>query len=1159
MTGPSDKSNNPFANKPGSPKSVRPNAGIPKSGKEVSSLAEDAAKQAAVTAAARAADSVVPGSSVVVKKLAKTKAGQKALSGGVKATKTYMMLWLALPIVMIVIIVSIVSGPLTFDSANSGVSYSDEFDIPPNYLEAYIDASDEYDVPWTLIAAVGYNASDHGRTNPYGKTSTPATNLYVLGDALANNTGQYIAKKYPDYTNVSTADMTVKKALKILKDNPPSASDIVLVDLSIKSNRYGSDISKIMDAIGADKSVYWITIANRDANENLAIRTAPNLNLTVIDWSEQVSADSSLLENHEVRAKYILDEIGLDAKLDPIASSEGSCPSVNIQPKASSLTKGYGPLLLKPLYVSKYAPESDSVEKLQNICYASDIVAQALAEEAELVADAQGLSYPRELNSLTLAASQGDADAAKVIDTFWSDVASGADVLGDINEDICDVLPQGKYTRVDWVPLAVYDYWTCELRAIRYLGYTTNVKVDLETNIITYAENDDAVEQIAQEALDVSWLTSNGYLENGLPSPSRWDDSQCDNAATYAGIFPLTKPQFAEGLSLLKSKNKSRGKQTPKGDNRCVPDLNIAVAAALFIKGESVKPELRPSVYSPSKYEKLAGGWARIGDAFKPTADYNSFGPWSINKYVCASTKDVLTTMAQQAPPVADEVLTQILNNSVDATKIDATLRVKVEEIVVQMKLNCPVGFDRDPELHSYIGKFTNDAPKSVLTDAQQKYYVALGLTALSMAAATDVYYSNSLVIRLSNSMPIQVRYDGLPAKDLSDSQYIGNLLVSIAKGKYKGLFTGGESVIGSLGEVGSEVEYYQEFNTVGVDKGVDPRLLAAIAESGSKYDAESNCDLLSPPESTRYGLMHLVDPVTCTKTPRAQVEAAADLLVQHYNSVSDWRGALLLYYNGPTFAQAWLTSKGNIDTLRTLVEAKYKTDNIKSDVDLALSYIDDKNNGSPYYIWSKNIVLYASAQDLINVDSITNLCPSNYSPTQIDGEGLLNPSQPDEGDFLRSLCVDSVNQAVSIQAASAIVFVFNNLGVKYDQTTRGTTTFDCSSYVATAYMYAGVPMGSITSPYTTHNLLPRDGRQPLSYIEEISLTERKPGDLYFPIEGHVVMILANGYIAHAPNDGKVTNIRKFSTQPGVSQLNRVYGDKVPSTKYTVTLKRRGS
>lgn len=1160
MTGPSDNSNNSSANKPGSPKSIRPNAGIPKSGKDVSSMAQDAGKQAAVNAAARAADSVVPGSSVVVKKLAKTEAGQKVLSGGVKAAKTYLKLWIALPIVMIVVIVSIVSGPLTFDSANMSVPYSEEFNIPPNYLEAYTNSADEYDVPWTLIAAVGYNATDHGRTNPYGRAPTSATNLYVLGDApaLPDNTGQYIKEKYPDYTNVSATGMTLKKALKTLKDNPPSTSDIVLVDYSTQGKRYGSDLAKILDAIGADKSVYWLTIPGRDAYENLAIRSAQNLNLTVIDWSEQVGSDILLLENYKARAEYILEGIGLDEKLDPIASSESSCPSASIQPKKPSLTKGYGPLLLKPSYVSQYVSESDSVEKLQNICYASDIVAQALAEEAELVADAQGLAYPQELNSLTLAASQGDADAAKLVDTFWSDVASSAEVLGDINEDICDVLPQGKYTKVDWVPLAVHDYWTCELRATGYLGYTTNVQVDSNTNIITYEEDDDAVEQIAQEALDVSWLTPNGYLENGQPSPSRWDDSQCDNAAEYAGIFPLTKLQFTEGLTLLKSKNKSRGKQTPQGDNRCVPDLNIAVAAALFIKGESVKPELRPSVNSPSKYEKLAGGWARIGDVFTPTADYNTFGPWSTHTYVCDSAKAVLTTMAQQGSPVTDDVLTQILNNSIEATNVDATLRVKVDELVAQVKVNCPVAFDRDPELHAYIGKFTNDAPQGVLADAQQKYYVALGLTALSMAAATDVYYSNSLVTRLSNSMPIQVRYDGLPAKDLSDSQYMGNLLVSIAKGMYKGLFIGGESVIGSLGEVGSEVEYYKEFNAVGVDKGVDPRLLAAIAESGSKYDAESNCDLPSPSESTRYGLMHLVDSTTCGKTPRAQIEAAADLLLQYYKSVSDWRGALFLYYNGPTFAQAWLTSKGNLNTLRTLVENKYKADNAAGDAAVALSYIDDKNDGSPYYIWSKNIVLYASAQDLINVDSIINLCPSDYAPTQIPGEGLLNPPQPDEGNFLRSLCIDSINQAVSMQAASAIVFVFNNLGVKYDQTTRGTVTFDCSSYVATAYMYAGVPMGSIQNPYSTYNLLPRDNNQPLSFIEEISLTERKPGDLYFPIEGHVVMILANGYIASAPNDGKVTNIRKFSTQPGTSQLNRVYGDKVPSTKYNVTLKRRG-
>ena len=108
--------------------------------------------------------------------------------------------------------------------------------------------------------------------------------------------------------------------------------------------------------------------------------------------------------------------------------------------------------------------------------------------------------------------------------------------------------------------------------------------------------------------------------------------------------------------------------------------------------------------------------------------------------------------------------------------------------------------------------------------------------------------------------------------------------------------------------------------------------------------------------------------------------------------------------------------------------------------------------------------------------------------------------------------------------------------------------------------MYAGVPMGLPSSPFMTTNLLPRGDVKLVDYIRPVEggLLKRKPGVLFFPVELHVVMILAHNYTISAPRDGNITYVGPLYTGD-INRVNRVHGSDAPLTDPDIKLTpRRG-
>ncbi len=1217
--------------KPRNPKDVLPAANVPRSKEEAAQKVEDVAKAAAVKGAAAAANSALPGTGKVVEKFAKTKTGKKAVDKGAKITKTiaktYTKLIAGLLVGALVLMASMCSGgettPLTaIGEESSALEISLKFNMPENYAQAVLDTASEYDVPWSLLAAVAYNASKYGTRNPYGDVKQNVKKLTLVGDIFAPNTddgdesikgvGDLVQDMLKDslgdidkidVSKTSSKSNAKTTATALAKESYDPGNVVVVYpfsrDLTTQAvKRYGGSIKALMASLGSKTTVYWLTVPGQDNGVNLNIRSAPDVysNIYVIDWSSrrsELSTDDSL-EINQATADLIAEAlVPVEAADDSDETSYCPVSSPAIKPPDNDGTKGFGPLMLRPSIISDESGlTGPEYPELQSLCLSLDLLAAAIVEAAEQFADENDLAYPAELKTRTQDAQNGNPESAKYVNDFWAAVMGQVPLLGDIVGQVCEIIPQGEYERRDWVALAIANYWSCALeKEEKELYHITDVEV--QDGLLSYVKSSSPVDAIVQEALDVAWLNPHQnaleYEEQGdKVAPSRWDDSYCNPGNEYAGVFPLTQTQFTEGLADIVRTNKRNGTTYKPTGDRCNPELNIMVAANLFINAEKVDPARRPSTYSPSVHEKMTGGWAAVGNVTTSTADFNTIGPW--RNFVCDAEPDygkrALVDAARTLSESLDISIEDFLQNPELAT-IPDPVNAKLLEILENVRTTCKVSpANMDAELYAYIGKYTNDAV--VLEERTAQYYAALGTAATLSVTLTDIYYSGSLVSRLTNLMPRQVRYDDLPETSLDSNKNLGFLLVNIARELYGGVFANGGSSPSEAGILGSEVEFYTEFNAVGAASGVDPRLLAAIAEYGSSFDPGKNCDLRDETDTDVYfGLMYLKSkPDVCDMSAREQIELGADKLKKFYDTIKiadeedgrieDYRAALLLYYlydeiSGTTlksFASAWRASNNNLVEQQKLVKAVYTSagkDSATAEASaaIALKFVSKENEGA-YQLWKDNRAIYGYAtKDQTTADESVN-CPKIYSEPQIEGLTLVQRTSQGQGSeedkFLYNLCVDSVNSALDIYAAKAITYAFNNLGVIYDQTARAKTTFDCSSFVSTAYMYAGVPMGSPANPYLTHNLLPRGSVTLVGHIRPVDggLLKREPGDLFFPTEGHVVMVLAHNYVISAPRDGNITYVGPFYTLD-LNKINRVYGSDATITNFNIKLTpRRG-
>lgn len=122
----------------------------------------------------------------------------------------------------------------------------------------------------------------------------------------------------------------------------------------------------------------------------------------------------------------------------------------------------------------------------------------------------------------------------------------------------------------------------------------------------------------------------------------------------------------------------------------------------------------------------------------------------------------------------------------------------------------------------------------------------------------------------------------------------------------------------------------------------------------------------------------------------------------------------------------------------------------------------------------------------------------------------------------IAQLCADSVAGAPTPQAALAIKWALNHLDIPYSQPLRNSAGYaDCSSFLSRAYTAGGVPLihPGVNAPTTKIFAA-------ANWAGHIAYAQAQPGDLVEPEPGHVVMVLAHGFIVHTSTDGDVSHVR---------------------------------
>lgn len=124
----------------------------------------------------------------------------------------------------------------------------------------------------------------------------------------------------------------------------------------------------------------------------------------------------------------------------------------------------------------------------------------------------------------------------------------------------------------------------------------------------------------------------------------------------------------------------------------------------------------------------------------------------------------------------------------------------------------------------------------------------------------------------------------------------------------------------------------------------------------------------------------------------------------------------------------------------------------------------------------------------------------------------------------IAELCARSVAQARSPQAAAAIKEALSMLGIPYSQPKRNNPGWaDCSSFVTRAYQNTGTAIAPPGQNAPTTATIPR-----LRWAVNVSRADARPGDLALrPSPGHVVMLLADGWMVHTASNGDVSHVTR--------------------------------
>ena len=1136
----------------------------------------------------------------VAAKALDSKIGGKILKA---AKRTPIAMFLAL----ILLMTAVFGGALSPDSPEDevwNVLPGEAVDIPESYLSAYRNAASQYKIPWTVLAAIGRRATNHGRLNPYetdvsgglvtGTYEGSIKKIYHYGDSLGGGVSPYLRSIFQqlgiEYVPYVVDGKRIGKVIEEMRndDSAPERNSVVLINIGNNDTaaveKFTEDMKTVLDIANArtyGNPVYWVTVdfptrplaqQYNAAMRGLVSSNPDNLGLSspsrVVDWESYAVAnnirpvDGVHLSGNGYRemARQIVSTVtGVELNNGGAANTEGAlptptgtCPTLAEPIKGETRTQGAGPLMLKPAALD--AAGIVLGEGVQNICKSADALAEIISEAARVVGEEQGLPFPSGIAELARTAAQGDAAAADRVHKFWAAAIDRVTVLGDVEREECGFGNRDDVPAETEVGVMIAAHWGCALENYRLKGIE-NVTVD-QAGVVTY----NALSQLAStsravnEALSVAWTWS------------QWGEQSCDkDAAGAAGIFPMTKTIF-----------ETNRPEKYKDKNRCNWEANIATAAVLFATGESIDPAARPGTWNAT-----AGGWSAFTSVVAPAAAaFDTTGPWMPLELEQTCARVIIAGLTTEAAkptlfsgrsaatvqryisdgvPAADQAAVDAAINTI-ATTAMADAACGADRPVIEW-YGAIAGVANGDYLLNETGDTTGTIPRittgnTAIERRTGDVFTVLAARAFVLGnapAPAVVPGSTAMLQRLSPTRIEVPSRPALPTVDQTKNLSVGSQIINIAVGYYGGIFVNkdGLSIIVGAGIVGSEIPYAELFNSIGRELGVDPRILAAIAEQESNFNAESNCPYNG---SGAAGMMQKEGdavPTVCGD-PERQIRLGAEMLLARFDEAGDWRGAFWGYNNGPVFSNEWKKIRGDIGKAETFATTFYTKPGRGGEqrAEIAMNYIsDDPAVRSAWGAYLRYQQLYPTT--VINSFQTTVLgsaCPEDGTVlTQIPGKTLMRDGSDAIG--FKQLCVDSVAAAPTPEAAKAIIYIFKNLGGIYDAPRRNQSRFDCSGYMSKAYEYAGVLMHATGGDgqknyFTTHRLMPHSWGTRPDWIVQVDPLVMQPGDLMFPFDGHVVMVLAHGYMAHSPGSGDVNHVRKvYST---FKQVNRVVPELSP-------------
>lgn len=340
---------------------------------------------------------------------------------------------------VIVFAVALFGGTLTENGPEDtvwDVPLSEQLDIPEPYLEAYRSAARAQKLPWTLLAAIGANASYHGRIDPYKQqvplpaarvaSSDANKKVIVLTDSSLVEASTYLTPLLtPTGYQLEIVEVeggSIAGGVEWLEEyGTGNATLLVALGANETGTRqeFADQVNRLMNTLGLHNRVLWLTL-DRGAspgvyNEVLRDRDANRPNLRLVDWAGRAldrgftpdGTGNYTDEAERERAGLIVASVagnavsaGLPVSADltgpgVLPTPTGDCPTLPVAITGETPSQGAGPLMLMPSTL--IAAGYDLGEKIQNICESADTLAELLADTARAVAEEDGTSFPLSL------------------------------------------------------------------------------------------------------------------------------------------------------------------------------------------------------------------------------------------------------------------------------------------------------------------------------------------------------------------------------------------------------------------------------------------------------------------------------------------------------------------------------------------------------------------------------------------------------------------------------------------------------------------------------------------------------------------------------------------------------------------------------------------